>query len=165
MRLIIWLWQKLFGKNKLEAVLDQYGVLNIDLDSGNYIKITDATALNGYRRDNKDRHDPEFLEYTDVITAELGKSFGISFYVLVNNSHKEVDIELTTRIIHPKLTNPVTGKSAEQQTDTFIYTTPYYQYLYATFEYDYERVNGTWVFQVWKGQQLMLEKSFEVYWK
>lgn len=162
MYLLRWLWKLFFKKKEFIAELGSYGTLAIDRSSKNYVKIMDAAQLNGYRYEAKDRHDPEFLEVTDQIIAELGKSFGISFYLLVNNSHREVEVELTTKILHPVITNPARQLRAKSQTDTFLYKTPYYQYLYIYFEHEYELVPGTWTFQVWKSGKLLLEKSFEV---
>jgi|GEM_PF-6337903 len=162
MRLHQWLWTLLSGKRTLTAQIAGYGILVVDLDSANYAKIHSESLLNGYRHEGKNRHDPVFAEITDTVTAQTGKTFGISFYFLVNNSHKETNIEITTRILHPVMTHPQTQQQATGQTDTFIYTAPYYQYHYFTFEYDYELVKGHWTFQVWQADTLFLEKQFIV---
>ncbi|MDJ1473126.1 DUF3859 domain-containing protein [Cytophagaceae bacterium DM2B3-1] len=144
------------------ATLGEYGTLDVDLNADSYVKILDTNLLNGYRHEAKDKYDPVFLNNTDQIKAEIGTTFGISFYFLVNNSHREVDIEITLHILHPEMTNPLTQISARSQTDTFIYTTPYYQYMHVTFEHEYELVKGQWTFQVWKNSELVIEKIFEI---
>ncbi|MDJ1502632.1 DUF3859 domain-containing protein [Xanthocytophaga agilis] len=149
-------------EKEFTAALGEYGILDINLQSDDYVKIIDTTLLNGYRHEAKDKYDPVFLNNTDQIKAEIGTSFGISFYFLVNNSHREVDIEVTLRILHPEMKNSLTRMSATSQTDTFIYTTPYYQYMHVTFEHEYELVKGQWTFQVWKTSELVIEKIFEI---
>lgn len=149
-------------EKEFTAVLGEYGILDVDLNADNYVKILDTNLLNGYRHEAKDKYDPAFLQNTHQIKAQIGITFGISFYFLVNNSHKEVDIEVTLCILHPEMINPLTRMRATSQTDSFIYTTPYYQYMHVTFEHEYELVKGQWTFQVWKNSELVIEKIFEI---
>ncbi len=147
-------------KTRFEAELADYGILVFD--PKNYIKTPQTQALKGFIYEGKEKQDLEFLEITHQIPAQVGLTFGISFYVLANNSHREKEIKLTTVIQHPPMIHPETQVIATSFSDTFMYTTPYYQYLFFHFDYLYELVKGTWTFRVEYANTCVVEKSFEV---
>lgn len=98
-------------------------------------------------------------EQTVVIDAQRGRMFGFQFRVTDPALYGKT---LNTRKIVPRLTNPKTGRSATTVEGEFT-AEPGTVFLNAYgFDYDWERAEGEWTFQVLYRGQVLAEKKFKV---
>lgn len=98
-------------------------------------------------------------EKTQVIDAQRGRMFGFQFRVTDPALYGQ---RLVTRKIVPKLTNPKTGRSATTVEGELI-AGPETVFLNAYgFDYDWERAEGEWTFQVLHEGKVLAEKKFKV---
>jgi Domain of unknown function (DUF3859) len=101
----------------------------------------------------------ELLEDTTNVIARVGTSFGL----LVSMPGKPSDVvQCSAKCLHPKLTDPSTGRSSEtEQWDT---SGPGGQegYIGYTLDNDWELVPGQWTFQVFAASKLAFEKTFTI---
>jgi hypothetical protein len=98
-------------------------------------------------------------EQTLVIDAQRGRMFGFQFRVTDPALYGQ---RLVTRKIVPKLTNPKTGRSATTVEGDFV-AGPETVFLNAYgFDYDWERAEGEWTFQVLHEGKVLAEKKFKV---
>ena len=98
-------------------------------------------------------------EKTDVIDAQKSRMFGFQFRVTDPALYGKT---LTTRKIVPKLTNPKTGRSATT-VEGEVVAGPGTIFLNAYgFDYDWERAEGEWTFQVLHDGKVLAEKKFKV---
>jgi hypothetical protein len=98
-------------------------------------------------------------EKTAVVDAQRGRMFGFQFRVTDPALYGKV---LVTRKIVPKLTNPKTGRSATSVEGEVI-AGPDTLFLNAYgFDYDWERAEGEWTFQVLLDGKVLAEKKFKV---
>lgn len=98
-------------------------------------------------------------EKTQLIDAQRSRMFGFQFRVTDPALYGKT---LTTRKIVPKLTNPKTGRSATTVEGEFI-AGPDTVFLNAYgFDYDWERAEGEWTFQVLHDGKVLAEKKFKV---
>ncbi len=98
-------------------------------------------------------------EKTQLIDAQRGRMFGFQFRVTDPSLYGR---KLVTRKIVPKLTNPKTGRSATTVEGDFI-AGPDTVFLNAYgFDYDWERAEGEWTFQVLHEGKVLAEKKFKV---
>jgi hypothetical protein len=98
-------------------------------------------------------------ETTQVIDAQRGRMFGFQFRVTDPALYGQ---RLVTRKIVPKLTNPKTGRSATTVEGDLI-AGPETVFLNAYgFDYDWERAEGEWTFQVLHEGKVLAEKKFKV---
>ena len=98
-------------------------------------------------------------EKTDLIDAQKSRMFGFQFRVTDPALYGQT---LTTRKIVPKLTNPKTGRSATTVEGEII-AGPDTLFLNAYgFDYDWERAEGEWTFQVLHEGKVLAEKKFKV---
>lgn len=98
-------------------------------------------------------------EKTDLIDAQRSRMFGYQFRVTDPALYGK---KLTTRKIVPKLTNPKTGRSATVVEGEFV-AGPGTVFLNAYgFDYDWERAEGEWTFQVLHEGKVLAEKKFKV---
>jgi hypothetical protein len=98
-------------------------------------------------------------EKTHVIDAQRGRMFGFQFRVTDPALYGQ---RLVTRKIVPKLTNPKTGRSATTVEGELI-AGPETVFLNAYgFDYDWERAEGEWTFQVLHEGKILAEKKFKV---
>lgn len=98
-------------------------------------------------------------EKTDLIDAQRSRMFGFQFRVTDPRLYGKT---LTTRKIVPKLTNPKTGRSATVVEGEFV-AGPGTVFLNAYgFDYDWERAEGEWTFQVLHEGKVLAEKKFKV---
>lgn len=98
-------------------------------------------------------------EKTLLIDAQRGRMFGFQFKVTDPALYGQ---RLVTRKIVPKLTNPKTGRSATIVEGDLI-AGPGTVFLNAYgFDYDWERAEGEWTFQVLHEGKVLAEKKFKV---
>ncbi len=98
-------------------------------------------------------------EKTEVIDAQRSRMFGFQFRV---NDPALYGKTLVTRKIVPTLTNPKTGRSANM-VEGEVVATPETVFLNAYgFDYDWERAEGEWTFQVLYEGKVLAEKKFKV---
>jgi hypothetical protein len=98
-------------------------------------------------------------EKTEVIDAQRSRMFGFQFRVTDPALYGKV---LTTRKLVPKLTNPKTGRSATTVEGELV-AGPGTVFLNAYgFDYDWERAEGEWTFQVLHEGRVLAEKKFKV---
>ena len=98
-------------------------------------------------------------ETTLTIDAQRGRMFGFQFKVTDPALYGQ---RLETRKLVPKLTNPKTGRSATMIEGDFI-AGPNTIFLNAYgFDYDWERAEGEWTFQVLHEGKVLAEKKFKV---
>jgi hypothetical protein len=98
-------------------------------------------------------------EKTTLIDAQRGRMFGFQFRVTDPGLYGRT---LVVRKIVPKLTNPKTGQTATVM-DSEVVAEPGVLHLNAYgFDYDWERAEGTWTFQVLYQGKVLAEKKFKV---
>ncbi len=98
-------------------------------------------------------------EKTDVIDAQKSRMFGFQFRVTDPALYGQT---LVTRKLVPKLTNPKTGQSATVVEGSIV-AGPDTLFLNAYgFDYDWERAEGEWTFQVLHEGKVLAEKKFKV---
>jgi hypothetical protein len=98
-------------------------------------------------------------EKTEVIDAQKSRMFGFQFRVTDPALYGQT---LTTRKLVPKLTNPKTGRSATMVEGELV-AGPDTLFLNAYgFDYDWERAEGEWTFQVLHAGKVLAEKKFKV---
>ena len=98
-------------------------------------------------------------EQTTTIDAQRGRMFGFQFRV---NDPGLVGKTLTIRKLIPRITNPKTGQSSTV-VEGDIVAAPETLHLNAYgFDYDWERAEGEWTFQVLHDGQVLAEKKFKV---
>ncbi len=98
-------------------------------------------------------------EKTEVIDAQRSRMFGFQFRV---NDPALYGKTLVTRKLVPTLTNPKTGRSANV-VEGEVVAGPDTVFLNAYgFDYDWERAEGEWTFQVLYEGKVLAEKKFKV---
>lgn len=98
-------------------------------------------------------------EKTTTIDAQRGRMFGFQFRV---NDPTLIGKTLTVRKLVPRITNPKTGQSATV-VEGDVVAAPQTLHLNAYgFDYDWERAEGEWTFQVLHDGQVLAEKKFKV---
>ncbi|WP_158860967.1 DUF3859 domain-containing protein [Lunatibacter salilacus] len=102
-----------------------------------------------------------FLETTNRIVGNKGVRFGIEYFI-IGKSDQEESVEFTCKITHPPMTKPKTNKQQSHIEETKLNYTNLVSNDYYAFEYDWEIVQGQWVFELMEGSNLLFKKSFEV---
>jgi hypothetical protein len=98
-------------------------------------------------------------EQTTIIDAQKSRMFGYQFRV---TDPALIGKTLTIRKLVPKLTNPKTGQSATViQSEITAQAGTLHLNAYG-FDYDWERAEGEWTFQVLYKGQVLAEKRFKV---
>ena len=98
-------------------------------------------------------------EQTQVIDAQRGRMFGFQFRVTDPALYGKV---LVTRKTFPKITNPKTGRSGTS-VEGEVVAGPETHFLNGYgFDYDWERAEGEWTFQVLLDGKVLAEKKFKV---
>lgn len=98
-------------------------------------------------------------EKTEIVDAQKSRMFGFQFRVTDPALYGQT---LVTRKLVPKLTNPRTGRSATVVEGSVV-AGPDTLFLNAYgFDYDWERAEGEWTFQVLHEGRVLAEKKFKV---
>ncbi len=114
------------------------------------------TASGKINRTKKER----LIAKTTKIEASPGIRFGIRFK-LAGEPYGEV-VSCTTRVIHPKLTNPRTGRTTEIDEWQDRTRIGYITYTGYRFDSPWELVPGEWKIQVLHGATVVAEKAFQI---
>ena len=104
--------------------------------------------------------DAKLVEKTTAIEPLLGTSFG--FRVKLVGQPEGLLVSYTAKCIHPRITNPTTGRSSEVEKWTNYGIIGRGGYVGYTFDNSYEAVPGAWTIQIFVGSKLMAEKTFNV---
>jgi len=103
--------------------------------------------------------DVRLREKTEIVDAQKSRMFGFQFRVTDPALYGQT---LVTRKLVPKLTNPQTGRSATVVEGSVV-AGPDTLFLNAYgFDYDWERAEGEWTFQVLHDGKVLAEKKFKV---
>lgn len=98
-------------------------------------------------------------EQTTLIDAQKSRMFGFQFRV---TDPALIGRALTIRKLVPKLTNPKTGESGTViESEVTAQAGVLHLNAYG-FDYDWERAEGEWTFQVLYQDQVLAEKKFKV---
>ena len=97
-------------------------------------------------------------EKTEVIDAQKSRMFGFQFRVTDPAHYGKT---LVTRKLVPRLTNPKTGRSATMVEGEVVAGPGTFLNAYG-FDYDWERAEGEWTFQVLHDGKVLAEKKFKV---
>ena len=102
----------------------------------------------------------QLVQSTTTIKAAVGTTFGILVKLFGEPGGAVVTSHF--RCIHPKLTDPASGRSSE--TDDWESPRPIGtpRYVSYTFDRDWELVAGRWTIQVMSDGKILAEKTFEV---
>ena len=106
---------------------------------------------------------PVFIREAARIPAKLGVRFGFDFEI---TGLPAVPVELRAVAIYPPIQRP-DGSIGTSHEFTYPPFSPV-RGRFATsfgfgFDKDYELVPGRWTMQIWRDNQMMVEKTFEVY--
>jgi hypothetical protein len=136
------------------AEITQFGVYEY--------KVTNTQDLSGTAAGTLQSVDYKFVSETTTIKARRGVGFGIEYRLL--GSPKDARVPLRSVTIFPAagLRNPKTGERFER--NEYIEDKEIGSLLLKgyTLDDDWEVVPGTWTFQVWFGDKMLVEKSFTV---
>jgi len=104
--------------------------------------------------------EPRLIQQTDQIPAKLKTIFGISYVIHGAPFHAPFDIRI--RLTHPKITNPKTAETSSVVEYTV--NTAIGERNYDAFKFDdsWEIALGKWTFQIFQGEQLLMQKTFEI---
>ena len=106
----------------------------------------------------------EFVEETDRVPLREGVYFGYRYWLKVEPDTSRA--ELRRVLIHPEMTLP-DGSKVTRSERTIRKKTTYGIVAsldgYALTE-DYELVEGDWIFQLWYGNDKLVEQTFTTYW-
>jgi hypothetical protein len=106
----------------------------------------------------------EFVEQTDRIPLRQGVYFGYRYWLKVEPDKSRA--ELRRVLIHPEMTLPDGSKVTRSERTLRKKTTHGIVASldgYALTE-DYELVEGDWIFQLWSGDNMVVEAKFTTYW-
>jgi hypothetical protein len=107
------------------------------------------------------RGELKLAKQTTKIPAKLGTQFGFRF--VVHGGRQDGEIKLHTVWLYPEITDRVTGKKSSRF-DADCHGKPEDKNagIMWTFTEPSELVPGEWTFQVFQGEQKLLEKKFDV---
>ena len=101
-----------------------------------------------------------FKEQTNTVVASLGTSFGVMITLTGDPPGELVDCSI--RWIHPKLTNPTSGKTTERNEIWSQRRIGEPEPTGYTFENAWEMVPGKWTIQLVYKSKVLVEKTFDV---
>lgn len=101
----------------------------------------------------------QLKQKTNKILAQTGLSFGVRYRLVDPALYGKT---LTKRVVFPPMTNPKTGETATNISDTTTISSNAEQYDGYGFDHGWEMVEGTWRFQLLDGKRVIFEQKFEV---
>lgn len=104
----------------------------------------------------------QFIKITDRVEGVVGLRFGIEYYIEGYSNQKYEDVIFYSRIFHPILTNPKTGKSSRLTQERKLNYLNEINFDYFCFENEWEIQKGCWTFQIVENEVIKLEKLFEI---
>jgi hypothetical protein len=107
---------------------------------------------------------PRMAEATTKIPARKGERFGISYVLKGVPEGSHAGIREIWRFPEPGLTNPETGITTQELVQRkILVVTDNAVFSGWALLYEWELVPGTWTFELWTGDRLLLRQPFEVY--
>jgi len=100
------------------------------------------------------------IQSTTNVPARIGTSFG--FRVKFDGKPSDVLVPCMAKCLHPKLTDPTSGRSSEVDQWNISGLTGKDGYIGYTLDNDWELVPGPWTLQVFLDSKLVVEKTFNV---
>jgi hypothetical protein len=96
--------------------------------------------------------------------SEIRVSQGTSFGILVKfiGGHEGAIVPCTAKLLHPKFTDPESGRTSEVEEWPCFGTTGRNGYIGYTFDNDWELVPGQWTLQLFMESKKKIEKSFKI---
>ena len=101
------------------------------------------------------------LESTTDIPATAGTSFGVR--VKFVGAPAGLVVPCTAKCLHPKLTDPASGRSSKVEQWENFGTLGSDGYIGYSFDNEWELVPGQWTIQILVGSKVMAEKTFNVF--
>jgi hypothetical protein len=100
------------------------------------------------------------IKETTTIPASLGTSFGVR--IKVTGDPVGAVLKVVGRCTHPKLTDPVSGRSSTTEEWNCYPVIGRTGYIGYTFDNSWELVPGKWILQIFYGGKLVATKEFDV---
>jgi len=98
---------------------------------------------------------------TDEIPAKLKTKFGFRF--VVHGQPESGQVKLRFVYLFPEMRNPTSGQKLKRyETEAFAKAEDKNPQMLWDFTEPQELVTGEWTFQVFRGEEMLLEKKFEV---
>lgn len=104
--------------------------------------------------------DIEFSVKGDTFPAEKGLKFGIEYLIFGETGIDDGLVFLDCKTIHPEIQNPETKQRFTETTIRKSYQLNTSDFDYHCFEFDWEVKKGTYIFQVFHYDVVLLEKEF-----
>jgi len=104
--------------------------------------------------------DARLIELTTEIPAVLGTSFGLRVKFI--GEPIGATISCTAKCIHPKITDPASGRTTETEQWRNTGTIGSDGYIGYSFDNPSELVPGDWTIQIFTGSKLRAQKTFTV---
>ncbi|MEN8207538.1 MAG: DUF3859 domain-containing protein [Pseudomonadota bacterium] len=106
----------------------------------------------------------DFVEQTERIPLRKGTFFGYNYWLKIEPDQSRADLKRV--LIHPEMTLPDGSKVSRSERNLRKRTrhgivTSLDAY---TLSEDYELVEGDWTFQLWYGDDLLVEQNFTTFW-
>jgi hypothetical protein len=104
---------------------------------------------------------PKLQKQTTVIPAKLKNKFG--FRCVVHGKPEDGTVPLRLVYLFPEMEDPASGKKIGRfEAEIFAKPEDPNTYMLWDFTEPYELVAGAWTFQVFRGEEMILEKKFDV---
>lgn len=104
-----------------------------------------------------------FIEKTDTLKGKVGLKFGIEYFIEgEDKTSKNDEAIFYCRIKHPELVNPASNEKASETIERKLNWLNTASFDYYSFEQEWEVQPGTWTFQIMEGDNLLLERFFEI---
>ena len=140
--------------------LDKYEVTKYGLyTSTDEETIVDPHTATGTRKFIKN---VVFTDQTYKVPAQLGTRFGFGAVLVGKPEGRSVTVRRVTLFPKKGITNPVTGKTTYQDEAMLSKVIGAESHFGYSFDHPWEMVPGPWTFQVWYGDQKLLEQTFTV---
>ena len=104
--------------------------------------------------------DVEFTETTAILRAKKKLKFGIKYLVKGDNQEGDNLVFFYCKIIHPEITNPDTNQRFSETTERKSCYLNETNFDYLHFEHDWEVQKGTYIFQIFDENSMLVEKEF-----
>jgi hypothetical protein len=132
----------------------EFGTFHKTLSNGIY------AAPNSIRGIAHDVVEATLIRETTTIPAAIGTSFGVRIKIVGDPIGAVVTF--TGRCTHPRLTDPVSGRSSTTEEWACYPVIGRTAYIGWTFDDAWELVPGKWILQVFYGAKLVAKKEFDV---
>jgi hypothetical protein len=104
--------------------------------------------------------DIKVYKKTDVISAALGTTFGITY--TITGTPPKAEVNGVVEVVHPPTPDPKTGKTSTVSKGKFQASIGVATYSDINLDQPQDVVSGQWTFRVIYNSKVLLEKSFQV---